>query len=320
MAVWTDLSAEIRLCIVSYVFQGRMVAHTSFYDKQSHRLTKVLSDLTAIATVAKDFVVLPEAVVAMLQSANISLTKISDIYKLHAALDRDQRGSIRSLRLHNCLAPPEYADLGLKQLKDYFPGLRTVDLGDWSHLDYYFNPDPGYGDHREFKLTISYQSKIAMYIFLKESPWLYCPDLPQEYPIRDRFWPSLSRKEARDTFDSATELRDGCIPDRDARSLLARYWISTDELYASTLWRISLFLDSVESDVNVFFKAKLVFEFDGSVLNHLYFDTPFDSSLEVSLYNLMTLVVLRADNVLIRLDATRKTCVCGYPLANEKMR
>lgn len=261
MAVWTELPPEIQLDIIAKVFEGCKVTHKSFGNGDFNQCfsKRPFSDLIAVSTTGRQFITPGNAVATMLRASTITLTSFHDACKLYAALSSDMRSAVRSVRLEEGFWAGDYSDWGLKELKQYFPRLQTMNLGSWTpyNADDIYDPEAGEINLEaqyevppdELDLKLSFHSKLAMYFYHVDRRVQH-KSLPATHDLPEGSWPSCNEEEAFAQLDMEEEMETGKFLEADAKTILSRYWNDQEQLTRSAKWRIALMLEAKSYGVN----------------------------------------------------------------------
>jgi len=129
MATLQDLPPELTLRILQFVFAGKRV---TFRRPNASHDPKLLS----ILTISKTFVGRDVVLGAMLESVDVVLYSIGELYKMGTYLSSHDKSKLRYVAVTpNCERYPMVGDLSLGEIKSIFPGIRVIDLGDWRTSD-----------------------------------------------------------------------------------------------------------------------------------------------------------------------------------------
>jgi len=103
MATWHDLPQELLVSILQYIFAGKRVTFRRRPRVNDPHATKLLSILTVSETFIGRNVVLG----AMLESVDVVLYSVTDLYKLGALLGSHEKRALRSVAVKtDCLQVP----------------------------------------------------------------------------------------------------------------------------------------------------------------------------------------------------------------------
>ncbi|KAK5079694.1 hypothetical protein LTR70_009286 [Exophiala xenobiotica] len=129
MSTWQDLPPELTLRTLQFVFAGKRV---TFRRPNASHDPKLLS----ILTISKTFVGRDVVLGAMLETVDVVLYSVGELYKLGTYLSSHDKSALRYVAVTpNCEQYPAVGDLSLREIKGIFPGIKVIDLGDWHTPD-----------------------------------------------------------------------------------------------------------------------------------------------------------------------------------------
>lgn len=200
MATWQDLPPEIALRILQFVFASKRVTFRRRPRSDASHDTKLLS----ILTISKTFVDYNVVLGAMLESVDVVLYSVTELYKLGTHLGSHDKSALRyTAVIPNCSTYPAVGDLSLREIKSIFPGIKVIDLGDWR--------TPNFGTPT---LNMSQHSMLyALSMQVANDSILPALPLPMPNPV----------KAVRATFN-LEECRQGNMNMQEASTLMVTPW------------------------------------------------------------------------------------------------
>jgi len=198
MATLQDLPPELTVRILQFVFAGKRV---TFRRPSASHDPKLLS----ILTISKTFVGRDVVLDAMLESVDVVLYSIGELYKMGTYLSSHDKSALRYIAVTpNCERYPVVGDLSLREIKGIFPCLKVIDLGDWR--------TPNFGMPT---LNVSHRSI------------LYAPSVQIAYDSTFSTLPSPMRDRAKATgatFNLEEEYQKGYLDMKEASRLVVTPW------------------------------------------------------------------------------------------------
>lgn len=123
MPTWKALPPELTLRILQFVFAGKKV--TFRRSNTTHDTT-----LLSVLTVSKTFVDRDVVIGAMLESVDVVLDSVMELYKMGTYLISYDKSALRHIVTPNCEGYPRVGHLSLQEIKGIFASIKVIDFGD----------------------------------------------------------------------------------------------------------------------------------------------------------------------------------------------